>query len=312
MTRYLLADVGGTHTRIAEAAPGGAPGAPVRYLNAGLDGLESAFEDYIRAAGVPGGEPLVVAAAVAGPVRAGAVRLTNLGWAVDEAGLVRATGAVRARLVNDYHALARALPELPPPALVPVADRPPEPRTPMAVLGAGTGLGVAGLAPCNSGWTAIPGEGGHVTLAAADDEEADVLAALRREFGHVSAEAVLSGNGLVALHRALNGSGPDSPEAVTAAAGDGDTAAGRTLDLFFRFLGTVAGNLALTFGARGGVYLAGGILPALRRPLVASRFHERFIGKGRFRGYLDGVPVWLIEDPEGAALSGLRALLDDE
>ncbi len=312
MTRYLLADVGGTHTRIAEAAPGGPPGVPVRYLNAGLDGLESAFGDYLAGSGGGVDGPLVVAAAVAGPVAAGAVRLTNLGWAVDETGLARSVGAVRARLVNDYHALARALPELPPEAMTPVADRPGMAGAPLAVLGAGTGLGVAGLVPCGGGWTAVPGEGGHVTLAASDDEEAEVLAVMRRDLGHVSAEAVLSGSGLAALHRALHGGAAPTPERVTTAANEGDPDAARTLDLFFRFLGMVAGNLALTLGARGGVYLAGGILPALRGPLMASRFHERFIGKGRFRDYLDAIPVRLINDPEAAALWGLRALLDDE
>ncbi|ABM61895.1 glucokinase [Halorhodospira halophila] len=309
MTRYLLADIGGTHTRIATAGPGEAPGTATRYRNRDLSGPTEALQ---RHCATHDGDEWWVAAAVAGPVADGRVQLTNLGWQVEADELARRTGAVRAELVNDYQALARALPELQPAehcALL--RSGTPVTGTPMAVLGPGTGLGVSGVVPAAQGWGVIAGEGGHVTLAAADETEAALLAALREELGHVSAESVLSGAGLSRLHRLLHGV-EASPEAITAADQEADPAARETFDRFLGFLGGTAGNLALTLGARAGVFLAGGILPRLAASrLTTSPLLERFLAKGRFRAYLEPVPVQRIDDPAAAALLGLRAWLDD-
>ncbi|MFP4147269.1 MAG: glucokinase [Halorhodospira sp.] len=308
MTRYLLADIGGTHTRVAIAEPGGPPRATVRYRNRELSSPAEALRRQRDAH--DDGCAWVAAAAVAGPVTDGRVRLTNLGWELSAQELAREAGVAWAEVINDYQALARALPVLEREQCTHLGGEVPLPGAALAVLGPGTGLGVSGLVPAATGWGVVAGEGGHVTLAPADDGEAALLATLRQELGHVSAEAVLSGAGLARLHRLLHGL-ERSPESVTEALAAGEPQAARTMDQFLALLGNVAGNLALTLGARGGVYLAGGILPRLEPArLLASPLRERFLAKGRFRGYLEPIPLARIDDPERATLLGLRAWLD--
>lgn len=313
MTRYLLADIGGTHTRLAEAEPGGRPVAAERFVNAEYPEVAELFAARAaRHAREHPGEELVVGAAVAGPVEDGRVQLTNLDWLIDATDLALVCSAGEAVVVNDYQALARALPELTSAELTILNGELAHPiARPVAVIGSGTGLGVAGAVPTERDWAVVSGEGGHVTLAAADDEEARVLARLRSEIGHVSAETLLCGSGLERLHRTLHGEQRPAPQ-ISSAAGDGDRAAAHTLDLFFRFLGTTTGNLALTLGARGGVYLAGGVLASIGAERIStSRLHERLIAKGRFTDYLAPIPLHLVNDPDSAALLGLRAWLDD-
>lgn len=313
MTRYLLADIGGTHTRLAEAEPGSRPVAIERLNNSEYNGAAEIFGlRAARHARQYPGEELIVGAAVAGPVQGGRALMTNRDWLIDADDLALATAARECVVVNDYQALARSLPELDVDDLTWLsgeADK--RSRSPVAVLGPGTGLGVAGALPSAQGWIVVSGEGGHVTQPAADDEEAEVLARLRAEIGHVSAEAILCGSGLERLHYALHGDHLEAPQ-ISAAAANQDPAADYTLDLFLRFLGTIAGNLALTLGARGGIYLAGGILAKLgAERILASRLLERLSAKGRFADYLTSIPVQLINDPDSAALLGLRAWLDD-
>ncbi len=311
MTRYLLADIGGTHTRVAFAEPGGAPYEVARYRNDQLAGPVEALRLKRRQAQAPVGTPWVVAAAVAGPVQAGRVRLTNLGWELEAASLAQEVGADEAVLVNDYQALARSIPELSEQACTPIGGGLDGDGRTYAVLGPGTGLGVSGVVPARSGWAVIAGEGGHVTLAATDEAEAELVSSLRAELGHVSAETVLSGPGLQRLHRLLH-SVDESPERLVAALYAGDPTAEETLRRFCGFLGEVAGDVALTLGARGGTYLAGGILPRLDVEwLRRSGLHARFLAKGRFSDYLAKVPLKRIDDPDYAALLGLRAWLDD-
>jgi glucokinase len=174
---------------------------------------------------------------------------------------------------------------------------------------------VAAVVPVAGQWVAVPGEGGHATLAAADDHESAVLAAARREFAHVSAERLLSGIGLPVLHRAaaaVDGAVVDDLTAeliVERGLGGIDTACGRTLDLFCALLGSFAGNVALTTGARGGVFIGGGIVPRLGQRFFDSRFRERFEAKGRFQPYLQAIPTWLITDTL-VALTGAKAALE--
>jgi glucokinase len=164
-------------------------------------------------------------------------------------------------------------------------------------------------------WQALAGEGGHVTLAPEDEEEAEVLRILRRRFGHVSAERVLSGPGLSNLFMALAeiGGAPlaeSSPEAITEAALTGGSALARaTLSMFCSFLGSAAGNLALTLGARGGVYIGGGICPRIAHFLLASPCRDRFEAKGRMKAYLEPIPLWLINAPHTALYGAAAALL---
>ncbi len=171
----------------------------------------------------------------------------------------------------------------------------------MAVVGPGTGLGVAGLLPKGAGWRAVPGEGGHATLGARTDLESEVLAVLRRRYDHVSAERVLSGQGLCDLHQALcTVRGQPTTElaadAVTTQAVD-DPLCADTVGLFTDFLATVASDVALVFDADGGVFIGGGIVPRLGALFDAERFRARFIDKGRFSGHCDAMPTHLITHP---------------
>jgi len=303
MNALLLIEIGGTHTRCAVLGDGGEPRRIAVYRNDDYDSLEPVIDAYLH--DLEGAPPDRAALAVAAPVNLRSPHLTNIHWAVDTRALEKRFGWRDATLVNDFEALACAIPVLTPAELFSVRPGDADAGCPVAVLGPGTGLGVSGLVPCRDAWYPISGEGGHVTLAAVDEREERVLHALRREYGHVSAERVISGPGLLALHRVLAGdAAADTPLAVTRRAGEGEPQAQEALELFFRFLGTVCGDVALTLGARGGVYLGGGILPAMKDKLLASGFAERFVDKGRFAEYLDGVPIKLIV-AETPALRGL-------
>lgn len=306
----LLADIGGTNARFGLLPEAGEVQDIAHFAVADFDSAESAMRHYLERSGTrPEGAVLAVAATVSG----GRARLTNGTWSFDAARLAAALGLRWVELVNDFAAVARAIPRLEPRQLVELGGGGGEGDAPVAVLGPGTGLGAATLLPDGR---VLVGEGGHVTLPAADDREAALLAILRRRFEHVSAERVVSGMGLVDLHEAvreldgLTASGIEDAADVTAAAAAGDAPAQATLDAFFAFLGSVAGNMALVVGARGGVYLAGGILPRLVEPLLGSRFRERFEQKGRFRGYLESIPTKLIVEPDPAFL-GLVAFAED-
>ena len=315
----MLADIGATNARFCLSSGGkdDANEATAVLASAEFCSLEAAilaFLNSVRLA-VP---PRAAAFAVAGPVNGDVVTLTNLGWRFSIAGLRRALGLDRLEVVNDFTAIALALPALGPGDRHPLGgEREPAAGAALAVLGPGSGLGVSGLLPVpGGGWLPIAGEGGHVTLAAADERESAVLATLRRRFGPVSAECALSGPGLVNLYRAVSDldgceAGPLTPAAVAEAALDGSCPRCReALDLFSAFLGTVAGDLALTLGARGGVYLAGGIAPRLANFLANSAFRRRFEDKGVQRPWLAAIPTWIVTHPF-PAFAGLASLLPD-
>ncbi|MFD0668353.1 glucokinase [Ramlibacter sp. MAHUQ-53] len=333
----LLGDIGGTHARFAwQAAPGEAP-RDVRVLPcAAYPGLEEAVRDYLAQSGHA--MPPAFGMGIATPVLGDALRMTNHAWSFSIRALRQRLGLERFTVVNDFTALALALPALAADQMVQVGGLAPAPgardssgaapapgaqRAPLALLGPGTGLGVSGLVPVGeSGWQAIAGEGGHVTLAAADALEFAVIERLRARHGHVSAERVLSGPGLADLHRALrevrgepqdaHAHAPLDAAAISRRAlEDGDARCLQTLDLFAGFLGGVAGNLALTLGARGGVYLGGGIVPRWLGWFEGSPFRQRFEAKGRFAAYLQDVPVWVLRAGDSPALLGASRALDD-
>ena len=205
---------------------------------------------------------------------------------------------------------------LPGPALPPLATAPV--GTVLAVVGPGTGLGVGAVLRTRSGWQAVPGEGGHATLAATDALEAEVIAVVRRRHAHVSAERLLAGPGLPLLHAALAEvqgrplAAGSTPEALVAAALDGgDALAADTLDLFARLLGSFCGSVVLTLGARGGLFIGGGVVPRFAGRFAASGFRERFEAKGRLHDYLAAVPAALVTDTL-AALGGAARAADAE
>jgi len=232
--------------------------------------------------------------------------MINIDWQFSSSELQTRLGLQRFFILNDFEALAFGLTSLGGDALLKVGGGEPLPNRPKAVLGPGTGLGVAVLIPVDGAWRAVSGEGGHVTLAAADDREAQLIARIRTRFGHCSAERLISGPGLTLLHSALHDcEGPDAAE-IAQLALRGDRQAEESFELFFRLLGTVAANLALTIGAFGGIYIGGGIIPKHAERFAASGFRHRFSAKGRYGDYLDSIPTYLIVS-DNPTLTGLVA-----
>jgi glucokinase len=311
----LLADVGGTNARFAWVAAPGEPIAHVQVLPCAAHAtLQAAMRHYIDALGQ--GEPTHAAIAIATAVTGDAVRMTNHHWAFSQAELKAAFGLQRLAVLNDFTALALALPVLPAANLRQVGDGTGRPGEAVALLGAGTGLGVSGLLPDGQGgWLPIRGEGGHVTLPAQTARERLVADGLARLHGHASAERMLCGPGLLDTYRLLcEADGAlaacADPAAVTTSALEGtDAQAVEALHMFCALLGSVAGNLALTLGALGGIYIGGGIVPRLGTWLETTPFLERLRAKGRFAPYLSGIPVWVITAQQSPALLGAARAL---
>lgn len=298
----LLADIGGTNTRCALAGADG-PEAIRRFRNADYDALAELLAEYLDAQAT-GARPSTGIIAVAGPVLGDAVQMTNLDWSISAPALCRELGLQDIRLLNDFEAQAYALPAIAPDTLLQVGSGRARPEGVKGVLGPGTGLGVASLVPEGNDWRALPGEGGHVTLAASDVREANLVQTVRERYGHCSAERLISGPGLSLLHELLHGEeGIGAPE-IGRRMQDGDAPAGDTFETFCRLLGTVASNLALTLGAGGGIYIGGGILPRHAQRFASSGFRERFEAKARYKDYLAAIPTFLITE-QAPALIGL-------
>ncbi|HZF81003.1 MAG TPA: glucokinase [Rubrivivax sp.] len=324
---WLLADIGGTNARFGWLACGSDQVQHVATLpvtahpgpTAAAQAYLTQLEPKLGAAWQP---PAAGAFAVATAVGGDWIAFTNSGWSFSRADVERELGLQPLLILNDFEALALSLPRLQGDQ---VRSWPGAPAGAaggtLAVIGPGTGLGVAGLVPTPHGFVAVPGEGGHATLAAADAFESDLLAAARRLHPHVSAERLLSGIGLPVLHAAVSAvlSGETAPppaDALPLSAGKiierglsgSDELSSRTLDSFCALLGSFAGNVALTLGARGGVYIGGGIVPRLGARFFESRFRERFEAKGRFQTYLQAIPTALITDTLAALAGAAQAL----
>jgi glucokinase len=311
----LLGDVGGTHARFGVVASRGEGVGRIRELVCDdHTSLEAAIDSYLREAAAP--SPAACAIAIAAPVTGDRVSMTNRDWSFSIEALRVRLGVDRMLVLNDFTALALAVPTLRADELEAVGAGAAVAGAPIALIGPGTGLGVGGLIFAGARALPITSEGGHVTLSAEDEREERLIAALRREFGHPSAERALSGNGLVTLYRfacaeAKRAPLQLAPEAVTAHALAGsDAACVEAVELFFSLLGGVAGNLALTLGARGGVYIGGGIVAQLGDWIHRSAFRVRFESKGRRQPYLSSIPVWLIKAASPPALRGANAALE--
>lgn len=310
----LVADIGGTNARFALVGRHGEIMRKATLPTVSFAGPAEAARAFLETAG-EGMAPCRAAFAVACPVHGDRVTFTNSPWNFSISAVRGELGFDDLRVVNDFTAAALSVPHLAPQDRYAIGGGEAVAWAPVAVLGPGTGLGVSALIWPQPGGepVALATEGGHVTMAAADDAEAAVLSVLRRN-GHVSAERVLSGLGLVNLYRALAELGgqvaePLTPDQISSRAIAGECPlCGSALDMFFAMLGTVSANLALSVGAKGGVYLAGGILPRFAEAFRVSRFRGRFEDKGRFSTYLAEIPVWLITHPQPAFL-GLAGLL---
>lgn len=314
----LLADIGGTNIRLAWQCASGAPYQDEHKLRcADFPSLQAAVQAYLDRAGIAA--PAQAAFGIATPVTGDQVAMTNSDWQFSQKEIQAHFGFQRFVLINDFTALALAVPLLEPQLLRQVGGGAAVEGAAIALLGPGTGLGMSGLVfgPSAPRGTPIAGEGGHVSLAAHTRFEFDIIEHLRQRFGHVSAERAISGEGLVNLFHAvravqgLAASDVSDPAAISALAlDDKDASAVRALELLCAFLGSVAGDLALTLGARGGVYLGGGIVPRLGQWFDRSPFRARFEAKGRFADYLKPIPCWVVDATAAPALLGAARALD--
>jgi glucokinase len=311
-SQRLLADIGGTNVRFALQSPGRRPHSFASSRGEDYRSLSSAIKDYLRQFD-PRPKLDAAAFAVAGPTGDDLVEFTNSPWT-----LIRSSFELkRVEVINDFAAAALAIPHLSSADWRKIGRGKRKPEAPVAVVGPGTGLGVSCLIPTATGFKALETEGGHVTVAPVNDYEAGVLGFLRPKFGHVSAERVLSGPGLVNLYRALAPLEGQpvlrlAPATITRRAASGECVVCKdVVDMFSEMLGTVASNLALSVGARGGVYIAGGIVPKMGDTFNAQKFRHRFEDKGRLSDYLKKIPTYVVTHTLPAFL-GLAYLLDRE
>ena len=315
MTRSLAVDLGGTHVRLRFREDDVPPVSVHVIETSEVGSFEGAVDLWREQTGIRARLD-AIAIAAAGPVAGGQARITNLDWILDARAIERDCNARRCLLVNDVTAVARALPLLGREDLRTLAAGSANDRSARAVIAPGTGLGVSGLVPTAAGgFAAIEGEGGHQTLAAQNPREWTIVTALAERFGHASAERALSGPGIEAMWRALASiHGARSVQDRTAAEiardafSGADPIAQETIAAFTNFLGSVAGDLALALGARGGLYIAGGIVPGWGDRFDAARFLERFRAKGRFRSYLSTIPAHVVTHPY-PGLVGVEHLL---
>ena len=306
----LIADIGATQSRCAVIDGDGRIQAAEVFQNRHFDSLQDLLQGYLHQCP---DHPDSAALAVAAPILEDEVRMPNLGWRFSRETLMGELDLRELVVVNDFAAVAWGLPALTAADLHKVGGGTAVAGTAMATLGPGSGLGVATVAPCGNEWAVVEGEGGNITFSGVTPEQQAVTDHIRAQDGHCSAESFLSGPGLVNIYMALaalQGRNADrpSPAQVSRAAADGEALACGARDMFFEVLGTVAGNLALTVGSRGGVFIAGGIVPQLLEPLEQSRFRKCFEAKGRYRFYLEAIPTYVITEPYPAFL-GLRRLL---
>jgi glucokinase len=319
---WLVADLGGTNARFALAHPGGTIESEDTIPTATSTTLGGLVREYMRRIG--GEPPDRACVACAGPVVGDRVRLTNadVQFSVEETRV--GLGLQTLQIVNDFAAVARALPALPSSDLVPLGGGAPRHAAPapMLAIGPGTGLGVATVVPAAGRWTVLPGEGGHVALCGLYDDELDIIRHLRGRAGFVSAEMLVSGPGLSRLylhHATRDGaqrprldpvvSRPD--QIVDRALRGEDRTSVEALNMFCRLLGVVAANAALTTGATGGVFLAGGIVPRFPEFLARSDFMDRFSTHPQQHDYLGAIPVSLVVAAQPGLLGAFQFLKDE-
>lgn len=308
----LIADIGGTNVRFAILSQ---PYSPLREFPTVQT---TAFEDFASAASATVLDataimPRSLLIAFAGPISPSRVKLTNAHWVLEPDALKEDLNLETVVMFNDFEALALSLPSLDEHQLVPIGEGSNTARAPRLVVGPGTGLGVAALLYADQRYTPLAGEGGHISFGPSTERDFQIWPNIERMHGRVSAEALLSGNGLVRLYKAVaRTEGKDDTVCrfgadVTARLDMGDEVAEEAVNLFQAYLGRVAGDLALVFLAKGGVYLAGGIAPRLAERFPTGPFRENFEAKAPHHEILSAIPTFLITEPK-PAVWGLAAL----
>lgn len=311
----LLADVGAVHLRLAlETAPGVFEAETIVPASAYAT-LQDALQTYL--AGSAAGGVQHAALSLPNPITGDQIKLTNHPWEFSVEAMRRHLGLRTLVVVNDYCALAMGLTRLEVGERMAVGGGEAVAGGVIGVIGPGTGLGVSALLPASGRALTLASEGGHVSYPPQDEDETWIVAQAQQRFGHASGERLISAAGLALMHQWLTQrdgvatSLHTAPDITAAAlASTPDPAAQRTLDIFCAMLGTVAGNLALTLGSTGGLYIGGAIVPRILPFFARSRFRERFEQKGRFQPWLARIPTWVIDTPN-SALRGASALLDD-
>ncbi|HEX3381571.1 MAG TPA: bifunctional transcriptional regulator/glucokinase [Paraburkholderia sp.] len=311
----LLADIGGTNARFALETGPGEIGSVQIYPCADYPGVADVIKKYLKDTKI--GRVNHAAIAIANPVDGDQVSMTNHDWTFSIEATRRALGFDTLLVVNDFTALAMALPGLTDAQRVQVGGGQRRPNSVIGLLGPGTGMGVSGLIPADDRWIALGSEGGHATFAPADEREEIVLHYARKKWSHVSFERVAAGPGMEVIYRALAGrdkkrvpANVDTAEVVKRAL-EGEPLAAESVDVFCGILGTFAGNIAVTLGALGGIYIGGGVVPRLGESFARSSFRKRFEAKGRFEAYLQNVPTYVIT-AEYPAFLGVSAILAEQ
>ena len=312
MSPSLVADVGGTNTRVALAEGRRLLADTIRrYRNAEHPGLESVLRAFVAEEG--GVDCAAAAVAVAGPVRDGVGTMTNLDWALDRATLARATRAERTAILNDLQAQGHALGHIDPTKVREILSGPEAgPHAAKLVVNVGTGFNAAPVWDAEQGRLVTPSECGHANLPIRTEAELRLCRFVETAHGFPAVEDVLSGRGLERVHAWLGHEAGDPREAraadIVEGIGSGDERSREAARVFVKIMGTVCGNLSLIHLPFGGVFLVGGVARAFRDHLVPFGFAEAFRDKGRFAGFMRNFPVFMVED-DLAALTGLASHL---
>ncbi|PUE39077.1 glucokinase [Limnohabitans sp. Bal53] len=313
-TPCLLGDIGGTNARFALVHGDGSPITHDITLPTGqFADLAGAAQAYLARVGQPAVSQACIA--IANPIDSDALKMTNNHWQFSIEATRQALGLEQLLMLNDWEAMAMAAPALSGDDLEQIGSGEPVPNAPKGLIGPGTGLGVSSLVRSRRGdWVPIAGEGGHVSLAPTCEREADILRILWRNHTHVSAERAISGMGLENLYRAicvLNGTEAESlvaAQVTERALAASDVACEEALDRMCRLLGNAAANLAVTLGARGGIFIGGGVIGRLGDYFAQSGFRAAFEAKGRFENYMKRIPTYVIRVEQPALIGCAMAL----
>ncbi|GAB4058358.1 glucokinase [Uliginosibacterium sediminicola] len=316
LSTHIAGDIGGTNARFARITLDGKLDQIQILRCADYAGPAEALAAYLAASAGPA--PTAAAIGIANPINGDQVQMTNHSWHFSIEAMRQQIGLQSLDFLNDFTALALSLSQLQDSDRLAIGGGVAQAKAAIGVIGPGTGLGVSGLIPCKGGYAPIEGEGGHASIAGQTPEELAVIAALYRKFPHVSSERAVSGTGLPSLHQALaevrgqHAAVLTPPEIAERALDGSDPLCVACMQMFCCLLGTAAANLALTLGARGGIYIGGGIVPRLAAHgtqfFQNSGFRQRFENKGRFSDYLAAIPTWIIT-ADTPALLGAAAFL---
>ncbi len=311
--RAVVADIGGTNARFALIQENQSLSEVIVLACADYPDIETALREYVRRIGMTSFPPVLIA--IANPVQGDVIKMTNHHWSFSIQNLHQQLQAPSLRVINDFTALAYALPHLQTEDMLKIGGGKALANETCGLIGAGTGLGVSGIIPTEKFWVALNSEGGHVSFAPSSELEIEILRWAWKQIGHISAERLISGPGLTWIHRALAhiegvGRAEHSASEITQFAREKSCpTCVHAVHVFSGMLGGAAGNLAVTLGSRGGVFLGGGVVGKLLDSFDQVLFRQRFEAKGRFQVYLQNIPTFLITHPYPTFL-GLRALLN--